>query len=183
MASKKIIKDKIPAEHKKFVVEYVACAGNGTEAYLKVFPKAKRTTATVEASKLLTKPNILEAIELEYGKYFKEKDKEIAKSKTYQLINFCGDVDVAEIFDNEYEVKPLNEIPIPIRRAIQSIKKTEKTTQYGVDRTVEVNLVNKLSALELRAKLQKMLDNKLEVGDITITVIPAIVPDSVKDDD
>jgi phage terminase small subunit len=163
--------DKMSAEHKKFVVEYVACAGNGTEAYMKVFPKSKYNSARVEASRLLSRPNILQAIEDEYAKYFKEKDKEIAKSKTYQLINFCGDVDVADIFDDDYEIRPLSEIPIPIRRAIQSIKKTEKTNQYGVDRTVEVNLVNKLAALELRAKMQHMLDTKLDVGDnVTITV-------------
>jgi len=178
----KTILDTLKPEHRAFVAEYVNNCGNGTLAYQAVYKDVKASTARINASKLLTNTNIIEAIEFEYDKYWKGKDKNIEKNKTYQLIHFCGDVDVADIFDDEYDIKPLNQIPPASRKAIQSVKKTERTTKYGVDRTVEVTLVNKLSALELRSKMQKMLDTKLEVGDVTITVGLAVRPDDDEED-
>ena len=174
--------DILKPEHRMFVAEYVACAGNGTEAYMKAYPKAKYNTARANAPKLLALTCISEAIEIQSDKYWKDKDKEIEKSKTYRLIHFCGDVDIADIFTNEYDVKPLNEIPLTARLAIQSIKKTEKITKYGTDKTVEVTLVNKLSALQLRATMQGMLSDKSESDDMIITVGLAVRPDRMDDD-
>lgn len=175
--------DILKPEHRLFVVEYVANCGNAVEAYLKVYPKTKYNSARALSSKLLTNINVSEAIEIEAEKYWKEKDKNIEKSKTYRLINYCGDVDIEDIFDDDYDIKPLSQISTASKKAIQNIRKIERPTKYGIETRVEVDLVPKLQALELRAKIQKMLDNKLDVGDITITVIPAIEPDSVKDDD
>lgn len=172
--------DILKPEHRLFVLEYVANCGNGTDAYLKAYPKCKSTTARANATKLLTNTHISEAIEIEYDKYWKGRDKNIEKSKTYQLIHFCGDVDVADIFDNKYDIKPLDQIPTASRKAIQSIKKTERTTKFGVDVITEVTLVPKLQALELRSKMQGMLDTKIEAGDMVITVGLAVRPDKVE---
>jgi len=50
----------------RFIDEYIANGGNGTRAYFKVFNtperRIKRSTATTEASELLSKPNIIEEI-------------------------------------------------------------------------------------------------------------------------
>lgn len=41
-----------------FCQEYVACRCNGTQAYINVFKTKNKDTAKVQASKLLTKPNV-----------------------------------------------------------------------------------------------------------------------------
>ena len=41
-----------------FCQEYVACRCNGTQAYINVFRTKNKDTAKVQASKLLTKPNV-----------------------------------------------------------------------------------------------------------------------------
>ena len=41
-----------------FVKEYIACYLNGTQAYVNVYNCKNRDTARVQASKLLTKPNV-----------------------------------------------------------------------------------------------------------------------------
>lgn len=47
----------------KFCWEYVENGGVGYRAYMAVKPKVKKTTATAEASKLLTSPNIAQRIQ------------------------------------------------------------------------------------------------------------------------
>lgn len=173
--------DTLKPEHHEFVRSYVANGGNGTQAYLSAYPRCKYDTARANAPKLLALTCISEALEIEYSKYWKDKNKDIEKSKTYQLIHHCGDVDVADIFNNEYNLKPLNEIPKTARLAIQSIKRTTKTTKFGVDETIEVTLVPKLQALELRAKIQKMIETKIDMAPMEIVILPAERPTDEED--
>lgn len=168
--------------HTAFVKEYVSNFGNATRAYMYAYPKARGATARVQACKLLTKHNIVSAIEQEYTRLWKDKDAEFEKSKTYQMIHVIGSSNIADVIDlkeGTLTVKDIDDIPLAAQQAIQSIEMVEKETEHGVDRHLKVKLHPKLAALELRAKIQKMIDNKLELeGEIIIR--PAVRPDRPK---
>lgn len=52
------VSPKLSAKHEAFCWEYIACYGNGTKAYLRVYPGVKESTARANASKLLADTNI-----------------------------------------------------------------------------------------------------------------------------
>lgn len=49
---------KLKQKHEEFCWQWIACAGNGMKAYKRVYPGVKDSTATVNASKLLSDTNI-----------------------------------------------------------------------------------------------------------------------------
>jgi hypothetical protein len=179
-------KGKSPAKtanlHRLFVKEYVANFSNGTVAYKKVYPHVKDSTAKVQASKLLTKTNVQAWIKEEYERIWKDKDSELEKSKTYAMIHALGDSEISEVVDLEtgtLKVKDFSEIPLKARQAIQSIKFKTRTTQYGEDSELEVKMHSKQAALDLRAKIQGMIQDKVDItGEIVIT--PAEKPEEEK---
>ncbi len=165
-----------------FVKEYVSNYGNGTKAYLLAYPGVTYDSARALSAKLLTNANIKNAIAEEYNKIWEGKDSEIEKSKTYLMIHALSNSDITDIIEidnGNLRVKPFNEIPISARQAIQSIEYNEKETQYGIDRRIRIKLHPKLQALELRAKLQGMLDTKNEFSG-EIKVLPADRQESVR---
>ena len=180
MAAKKgkILK-KTETNYHLFAKEYVANFANGTQAYIKVYPQTKKDTAAVSASRLLKKVKVIELINAEYEKLFKEKDSQIEKSKTYKMIHAIGDSDISDVVDLEngtLQVKDISEIPVKARQAIQALKFHRRETKDGADETIEVKMHPKLQALELRAKLQGMLQEKVEMtGEIIVK--PAVRPD------
>lgn len=170
-------------KQKEFVYNYVKNLGNGTRAYLEAYPNSSYDAATVSAIRLLANDRIKEAIQEYYKKIWKEKDSELEKTKTYQLIHSIGESDISDVIDLEdgtLTVKNLKDIPVSARHAIQSIKRVERTTKEGIDVNLEVKMHPKLQALELRAKLQKMIEDKAELTGELI-VIPAVRPDRKKE--
>lgn len=171
--------DKLSPVHREFCMAYVENLGNGTRAYMSAFPKVKETSARTEASKLLVKPNIRDAIQHLYSLLWAKRTDDLEKSKTYNLIHCIGDSDIADVIDLEHgtlAVKSLSEIPAKAVKAIQSIEFTEKTTAHGMDRNIKVRMHDKLSALKLRAQLQGMIEEKVE-NNIEITIRPAEKPE------
>jgi phage terminase small subunit len=172
--------DKLKIEHQNFVKEYVRNFAVGYKAYKCVYPKVSDETARTNASRLLTNANVKQAIDDEYKRIWKEKDSEIEKSKTYQMIHSIGNSDISDIInleDGSLIVKNLKEIPPEARQCIQSVEYVEKETQYGIDRNIKVRLHAKQPALELRAKIQKMIDPKADAQQLEITIKPAERPD------
>jgi len=175
---------KVENIHKLFAKEYVVHYGNGTQAYMKVYPKTKEATAAVSASRLLNNVKIQRLIDAEYKKIFKEKDTEIEKSKTYKMIHAIGNSNISDVVDLEngtLKVKDISEIPPGAIEAIQSIKRHKKETAYGTDDMLEVRMHPKLQALELRAKLQGMIEKDSNLATLEIVVKPAIRPDKKKE--
>jgi phage terminase small subunit len=175
--------EQLKAEHQHFVKQYVINFGKAYKAYMAAYPKAKATTAAVEANRLLNNPKIKEAIEDEYKKIWKEKDSEIERSKTYQMIHVLGNSDIADVIDLEggtLTVKNLNDIPPEARQSIQSIEYIKKETQNGTDENIKVRLHSKLQALEMRAKIQKLID-KDPPQQLEITIVPAKKPEKGED--
>jgi len=174
--------EQLKAEHQHFVKQYVLNFGKAYKAYQAAYPKAKATTAAVEANRLLNNPKIKEAIEDEYKKIWKEKDSEIERSKTYQMIHVLGNSDISDIVDLEggtLTVKNLDEISVEARQCIQSIEYTRKDTLNGTDENIKVRLHPKLPALETRAKIQKLID-KDPPQQLEITIVPARKPGKEK---
>ena len=170
-----------PAQ-KLFVKEFIMACGNATAAYRRAYPQATYSSARSLSSRLLRNVDVINAITAEYSKIWKGIDTEIEKCKTYLMIHSIGDSDISDVVDLEngtLEVKSLSEIPSKARQAIQSIRFHERETKSGVDRVLEVKMHPKLQALELRAKLQGMLDSKRDfTGELT--VIPAVREEAIK---
>ena len=172
--------DNLSPAHKDFVKEYVKNMGNATKAYLSAYPHVKMTTAAANGSKLLCNAKIIDAIREEYELYFKNKDSDIEKSKTYQLIHSLGTTKISEIIDLEGQtlsVKSLEDIPESAIHAIKSIKRTERTTESGTDVNIEVTLYDKLSALKLRSQIQGLLKSDEDKQTIEIVIKPAERPE------
>ena len=172
--------DKLSDKHKLFVKNYVANFAVGYKAYLAVRPTAKYSTARVEASKLLTKPNIKQAIEEEYAIVYAGIQTELEKSKTYKMIHAIGDSDISDIIDlkeGTLTVKDFDEIPPEARQSIQSIVMDEKDMDNGHSKNIKVTLHPKIQALKMRAEIQRLLDPKAEVKQVEIVILPAERPE------
>ena len=171
--------------YRLFAKEYVARFGNAKRAYMAVYPNSKENSAEANGIRLISNDKVKQFIKEEYEKIFKEKDTEIEKSKTYRMIHCLGDSDISEVVDMEggtLEVKSLSEIPEHARQAIQAVKYREKETKDGMERVIEVKMHPKLQALELRAKIQGMFQDKMELsGDIVVK--PAERPEKKKESD
>ena len=176
---KSIEKKEMKPAHIAFIKEYVRNMGNATRAYMAVYPKASYGAAREAACGLLTKANIKKAIDAEYKKLWDDKDTDLEKSKTLQMIKELGNsnvFDVVDLKDGTLFVKSLDEIPIEAQNSIMSIEKIRKETDKGIDEVIKVKLHPKLQALELRAKIQGLLQEKVEHSG-TIEIVPAARPE------
>lgn len=177
--------DKLKIEHQNFVKEYVRNFAVGYKAYKCVYPNVTDEVARASASRLLSNVNVKQAIEDEYKRIWKEKDSEIEKSKTFQMIHTLGSSDISDIVDlrdGTLIVKSLKDIPPEARQCIQSLEYIKKETQHGIDENIKVRLHPKQPALELRAKIQKMIDPKDNAQQLEITIKPAERPDKKKEE-
>lgn len=175
--------ESLTDREKLLVKAYIENLGVQYKAYMQVFPNSKYESARVESSKYFAKPSIRKAIEEEYARIWKEKDSELEKSKTFAMIHAIGNSDISDIVDlkdGTLIVKSLDEIPPEARHCIQSIEYIRKETQHGMDENIKVKLHSKLQALEMRAKIQKLIDPKDDTTKVEITINPAKRPDKEK---
>lgn len=180
MGRKKKVKDKeLSDKHKLFIENYVKNYGNGTRAYMDTYPNAKYNTARVKASMLVTKVNIKKAIDKAFHEVYKDIQTETEKTKTYQLIHAVGNSTIADVVDLEkgtLKVKDLSEISLDGLHSIQAIEMDEKDSEKGYSKNLKVKLHPKLKALEMRAKVQKLIDPDEDKKKLEITIIPAERP-------
>ena len=169
-----LLDGNLKPEHANFVHEYVANGGNGTQAYRSAYLKAKETTAATESYRLLRIPKIRSAIQSEFARQFKERDKEFSKGITFNLIRDICHANIFDIIDIEGDtmrIKDPKSLPLNIQRLVKSVKVIEKETEQGRQVTHEVTLKDSMKALELCAKIQRMISD--EAPDIEFIVIPA----------
>ncbi|MEB3215561.1 MAG: terminase small subunit [Nostocales cyanobacterium 94392] len=62
-SQQKTEKKKTKIHHQRFAHEYIKHGQNGVKAYLAIRPDAKYNSASVEATRLLRKPNVRQAID------------------------------------------------------------------------------------------------------------------------
>jgi len=178
--------DALCVKHQEFVVNYIANFGNGAKTWQIVHPECTNyNSACTSSSRLLRNVKVKAAIDERYSQLWKEKDSETEKSITYQLIKGLGSVDLSDIVDittGDLIVNDLKALPPEARAAIQEIEHTEVETKFGVNKKYRIKLAPKLQALEMRAKIQKILDTKSEIS-FDVTVIPAKRPEKQKEQD
>ena len=173
-------KTKLIPTQALFVKEYIRWNGNGRKAYLAVFPKTKPHTADQSASRLLNNVKVMDAIRAEYVKIFKEKDLEAEKANIYQSLRMISDAylcDAIDIEGGEFTVKDFKDIPPECLYAMQGADSSESNSDTGNSKRVTIKLQDKLKALEMRAKIIKLIDPKSDVAQIEITIKKPVRPE------
>ena len=99
-----------------FVDEFVR-SGVGKDSYLKVFPAAQRPD--VGAAKMLARPEVRQAVE-------ERKEQAIARAGVHHVrvmeeIAAIAFSDLGDFFTDEWQLKPLNQIPKGARAALQGL--------------------------------------------------------------
>jgi hypothetical protein len=168
--------DKLSPLHRAFCYAYVENGGNGTRAYMLVYPKCSYNAASVRAYDLLRTDKIIAGIKQIYSKIWKDRETDIEKGKTYNQIHALALADISEVIDlkgGTLSVKTLDDIPEHARKAIQSIEYIRKNTKDGVDENIKVKMYSKLEALKVRAQIQNMMKTEDETKTIEIVIKPA----------
>lgn len=122
------VSPKLSAKHEAFCWEYLATCGNGTQAYLRVYPGVKESTARVNASKLLAnadiKSRVEEILQERRSRHALLQDKVIEYHRSVMLL------DRFELLDpNTGGVKRLEDLP-PEAREVLEIEQV--SAKYGV---------------------------------------------------
>ena len=152
------------SKHEQFVNEYLSCF-NGTDAYIAVYGPVKRTTAAVNAAKLLAIPSVSEAI--------KERLNESGMTSDEVLMRLAA---IARGDIGDYLVSGSDGVSIDMGKALAAKKtglvkrinqkRTERTA--GDTTTVEllttIELHDPLAALQLIGKHHKLFTEKAEVS-------------------
>lgn len=118
--SKKHLRDPLEA---KFIAEYVANGGNGTQAYLKTHPNSSEEAARVSATRLIAKANVWQEIERSLRAKVSKIDLkgEQVLLELWRILN----VDIAQAYNEDGSLKSIHDIPEDVRRAISGIEVDE----------------------------------------------------------
>lgn len=156
-----------------FIAEYQKDF-NGTRAYMAVFPHAKKATATVQASLLLRRPNVIAALKEKVQDRVDDAIMEV--DEWLREVSLCARTSAA----NYGEITPNGQFKTDLRRAstrqlacIQEIQtedvfeglNTEDEEPVAVRKT-KIKLVNKKEYLDLLGRYHKLLTDKHELGGI-----------------
>jgi phage terminase small subunit len=165
----------LPLDHKRFLLEYTKTYNAG-RSYQKIF-KSKIQTAIVQASKLLTKPNIQQALQ-EVSAVILQGDVAGAEElRIYWTRVLRGSITDVAGWNEGGITFTANSEDMEREKAqlIKKIKVTEKTSAKGdwneVQTTVEVH--DPLKASELLGRTHGMFKDKVDMnlsGEITIKV-------------
>jgi hypothetical protein len=80
-----MMKESTLAKHKLVVDEWFVNGRNGTQAYLKIYPKTKENAAAVSWNDILINPKIVE--------YIAEKEKSLKKTNEITLESIMAELD------------------------------------------------------------------------------------------
>ncbi len=170
--------DTLPQKYKIFIIAYLKNGMNGTKAYMEAYPHVKKETAEVNSCRLLRNARVKIVLDEEINKVWKGKDLDIELAKTLTAIRaiaFSNLFDIITIENGNLKVKDMKDIRPEAQLAIKGLDCTEKANEYGIDRKISIRMYSKVPALELLAKIQKMIDNKVEVP-LDIVIKPAVRP-------
>lgn len=112
------VSPKLSAKHEAFCWEYIATCGNGTQAYLRVYPGVKESTARANASKLLAgtdiKARVEEILQERRNRHALLQDKVIEYHRSVLLL------DRFKLLDSETgRVKKLEDLPPEAREVLE----------------------------------------------------------------
>jgi phage terminase small subunit len=181
---KRPAKPRITPDEQRFVEEYLIDR-NGTAAYIRVHPNAKRSTAGTESYKLLKKPEIKRQVRAA-SRELRRACKTSAVAEVRKLA-MLANYDVGAAFDltsDGWVPLPPRFIPYEIRQAIVGVK-FKKRYERGADgkpelvEDVEYKFVDKLAA---RDKLMRHLGlyNDLPPLEVLLAALPPDVAEAVR---
>lgn len=112
------VSPKLSAKHEAFCWEYIRTCGNGTQAYMRVYPGVKESTAQVNSSKLLSnakiKARIEELLQERRNRHVLIQDKVIEYHRSVMMLNRF------ELLDPDTgRVKRLDDLPPEAREVIE----------------------------------------------------------------
>ena len=139
---------KLIPEHQQFVILYVEY-WNGRKAYQEVYPHVMESTARSESSKLLTNPNVKEAV-AEVA-----KTKLMPKEEILSRINSMAQINVQDYTNDFGEI----DIPKLKEAGLGYMIKSISDTKFGK----RIDLHDQFKALETLAKVHKLFDDKTEI--------------------
>ena len=150
-----------------FVREYLKDL-NATQAAIRAGYSKKG--ASVQASRLLANAKVADAVRL--GMEKRAAKAEVTSDFVLSQLLKLASVDVAELFDDKGNLKPIHDIPPAVRQAISSVE--TDTTQLGAGEdakvlvtTKKVKLWDKKGSLELLARhLGLLKDNIVLTGSL-----------------
>ena len=146
-----------------FVQLYDTNGNNGTKAYLELHPNVKRTTAAVEACKLLRNPKIAaKLLELRRDRW---QRLQMDADEALALVAQDARADIRDLFGKDWKLLPPSQWPDSIARCVKGVRP-------GVAGTAVV-LNDSLAARRLILELAGEVEGPAEVLGSTIARILA----------
>ena len=178
------VREPVPAEvtalselEERFALEYITCL-NATQAYLRIKPGVKYTSARVEASKLLANPNV-RAYLAKLGEEIRT-DRVMTAQEVLEQLSAIARADQRDIWESApgggMRMRPLEELPPEVGMALEEIELVP--TQFGVKR--KAKLASKLTALDKLGQYHKLFKSDQPPGPLG-WVLP-VPPDMSLDD-
>lgn len=137
---------------------------NGTQAAIRA--KYSPATAQEQASRLLS--NVM--VRAKINELIKEQHDKLTIDVTWilrQLLN-SANVDIADAYDEDGKLKPISEMPEPLRKSICEVETEELFEGHGKEReqigyTKKIKIEGRLKALNMLGKHLKMFTDVTEV--------------------
>jgi phage terminase small subunit len=142
---------------RRFVREYLIDL-NATQAAIRAGYASKH--ADVAGSQLLGNPKIKAAVDAQ--KKRREEKLEIKADDVLRELLRVARSDIAELYDEDGQLKPVHEMPENARRAIAGLEVEEASERHGIIR--KVKLWSKPQALEALGKHLKLFTDVVEVS-------------------
>lgn len=134
-----------------FIHAYDANGGNGTEAYLSIRPKVKRTTAATESHRLLRDPKI--AGELEKLATARWKRLQMTGDEALGRVALDAKADIRDLYDADGELLKPHLWPDSIAQSVKGIRQTP----FGPTVILNDSLAARKLVLEQTGKLKNPL--------------------------
>lgn len=156
-------KPKFTKAQEVFISEYLQCF-NGTEAYSRAYPKAKRTSARANAADLLAKTDIQEVIQARLNEVHMSADEalkltaDIARGDVTEFITQFGNIDI-DLLKQSGKGRLIKKIK---QKTVTKIGKGEKDEDVEILDT-EIELYDAQSALRDILKIHGRFTEKVDV--------------------
>ena len=143
---------KLTIKQEKFINKFLEC-GNASEAYRFAYStsRMKDTTVNVKAIELLRNGKI--AVRLKELQEETKKRNEVDVDYLIEKAKHIAEFDVAEIFDEDNNIKKVKDIPKNIRKSIGNITVTETTTEFGTTTKTIFKVDDRIKAIDLLGRL------------------------------
>jgi phage terminase small subunit len=142
---------KLTSRQEAFSLEYVRC-GNASAAYRSAYDASRMSPKTIHeaASRLLNNSKVIARVKELRAAVAEEAV--IDEAKTLRVMEAIAHFDVADLYDDAGNLRPVRDLPWETRMAISSVKTRRLPGKSGT--IEEVRLLNRNAALDALVRLQ-----------------------------